>query len=245
MEESKELVIQTVQLSTMSDVFSIILSVVALIVTIIGFFASLKFYRDGVQLQNSANDALSKLEEKTKNIQDQIVGMFDKTLDAAISKGAEVDSSFDDLDKRLVSVKESLTAEAIKELGAAGDMQINKIRDIVNEQLSRIEEGIDLTRVRTENALNKSNNVYTINPNIYEAVLCAFKRLGDRPVSQAELKSIMKIPASILSSTIKKMVEVGQLRVVSDDNGFKSYVVDWDSMPPWLDYNSISKNSYG
>ncbi|MBE4186992.1 hypothetical protein HJ089_22815 [Vibrio parahaemolyticus] len=68
MEQTKEVVIQTVQLSTISDVLAIILSVVALIVTVIGFFASLRFYQDGVVLQKSANDALTKLEEKNKKI---------------------------------------------------------------------------------------------------------------------------------------------------------------------------------
>lgn len=54
MESTKEVVIQTVQLSTISDVLAIILSIVALVITVIGFFASLKFYQDGVVLQKSA-----------------------------------------------------------------------------------------------------------------------------------------------------------------------------------------------
>ena len=62
------------------DVLAIILSVVLLVISIVAFFASLKFYRDGVRLQQKANDALTKIEEKTAFIQGQVGGMFDKTL---------------------------------------------------------------------------------------------------------------------------------------------------------------------
>ncbi|TOJ75633.1 hypothetical protein, partial [Vibrio parahaemolyticus] len=134
MEQTKEVVIQTVQLSTISDVLAIILSVVALIVTVIGFFASLRFYQDGVVLQKSANDALTKLEEKTKNIQDQVTGMFDKTLNAAISKGVEIDNSFDALDQKVEDAKKSIIDEAINELGQAGIREREKIERIVNNQ---------------------------------------------------------------------------------------------------------------
>src|SRR5882672_12676261 len=65
---------------------AITLSVVSLIITVVGFFASLKFYRDGVELQRAANEALTKLEEKIGFIQTQVGGMFDKTLEAAIGK---------------------------------------------------------------------------------------------------------------------------------------------------------------
>lgn len=58
----------------------------ALIVTIIGFFASLKFYRDGVQMQARADRVLAKIEERASAIQSQVGGMFDKTLDAALGR---------------------------------------------------------------------------------------------------------------------------------------------------------------
>lgn len=66
------------------DIITIVLSLVALAITIIGFFASLKFYRDGSEMQSQARDALSKIEEKTSTIQTQVGGMFDKTLNAAL-----------------------------------------------------------------------------------------------------------------------------------------------------------------
>ena len=66
------------------EIITIVLSLVALIVTVIGFFASLKFYRDGVEMQAQAARVLSKIEERASAIQSQVGGMFDKTLDAAL-----------------------------------------------------------------------------------------------------------------------------------------------------------------
>ena len=68
------------------ETIAIVLSLVALIVTVIGFFASLKFYRDGVQMQTHAEKVLSKIEERANAIQSQVGGIFDKTLDAALGR---------------------------------------------------------------------------------------------------------------------------------------------------------------
>lgn len=68
------------------DIITIVLSLVALAVTVIGFFASLKFYRDGVEMQTRATNALAKIEERAAAIQSQVGGMFDKTLDAALGR---------------------------------------------------------------------------------------------------------------------------------------------------------------
>lgn len=73
---------------TILDIIAIVLGLVALIVTVIGFFASLKFYRDGSEMQGRARDALAKIEEKAANIQSQVGGMFDKTLDAALGRSS-------------------------------------------------------------------------------------------------------------------------------------------------------------
>jgi hypothetical protein len=68
------------------ETITIVLSLVALIVTVLGFFASLRFYRDGMQMQSRAERALAKIEERASAIQTQVGGMFDKTLDAVIGR---------------------------------------------------------------------------------------------------------------------------------------------------------------
>lgn len=66
------------------DLATIILSVTAILLSGVGFFASLRFYRDGVELQSRVRELLSRVEEKVTSIQSQVGGMFEKTLDAVI-----------------------------------------------------------------------------------------------------------------------------------------------------------------
>jgi predicted RNA-binding protein with PIN domain len=103
------------------DVLSIILSTVALTMTVVGFFASLKFYRDGVELQQKASDALTKLEERTQFIQTQVGGMFDKTLNAAIGKREALAESFSELTAQLESTKDKIIEAAVTQIGEAGE----------------------------------------------------------------------------------------------------------------------------
>ncbi|WDE00823.1 hypothetical protein [Thalassomonas actiniarum] len=190
MDSTKEVVIQTVQLSTISDVLAIILSIVALMITFIGFFASLKFYREGVQLQNAANDALVKLQEKTQNIQDQVVGMFDKTLDAAISKTDEIDSSFDSLDKRLKETKESIVQDALSELKSAGTLTEENIERIVSEQLTSLENKISSTRELAENLVSERKPISMSNPS--SAILHILKE-SDKPLQLMQISQRLGI----------------------------------------------------
>lgn len=86
---------------------AIILSLVALIVTVIGFFASLKFYRDGLEMQSRAEKALSKIEERASTIQTQVGGMFDKTLDAALGRTSAQEAKEQ---QRSMSMRDSVPA---------------------------------------------------------------------------------------------------------------------------------------
>lgn len=70
------------------EIITIVLSLVALFVTVIGFFASLKFYRDGTEMQSRTEKVLSTIEERASAIQTQVGGMFDKTLDAALGRSS-------------------------------------------------------------------------------------------------------------------------------------------------------------
>ena len=68
------------------EIIAIVLSLVALAVTVIGFFASMRFYRDGIQMQTEVQSLLTKIESRASAIQTQIGGMFDRTLDAALGR---------------------------------------------------------------------------------------------------------------------------------------------------------------
>ena len=129
---------------------AIVLSVVSLIITTVGFFASLKFYRDGVELQNAANRALTKLEEKTEFIQSQVGGMFDKTLDAAIGKREILADQFEELNEQLESTKKKLIEESIGQIGAAGEQERKRLSRIVDNQIALIREKVETTRESAE-----------------------------------------------------------------------------------------------
>ncbi|MGA9767934.1 MAG: hypothetical protein WBV94_02770 [Blastocatellia bacterium] len=131
------------------EALSIILSIVSLIVTTVGFFASLKFYRDGVQLQQSANDALTKIAEKTANIQTQVGGMFDKTLEAAL-KNHNMSTSFEELEAQVSTMKDALLAEVRGQIGEAGNQQQQQIKETVENQIRLLSQKVESTRESAE-----------------------------------------------------------------------------------------------
>lgn len=135
------------------DVLAIVLSVVSLIITVIGFFASLKFYRDGTELQQSANNALSKIEEKTQFIQIQVGGMFDKTLNAAIGKREILSDEFEQLNQQLQTTKGRLIEEAIRQIGTTGQQERNRLTEVVNSQIDILRRVIDTARESAEELL--------------------------------------------------------------------------------------------
>ena len=92
------------------NIIAIILSLVALIVTVIAFFASLFFYHKGMNLQTLANDALIKITEKADSIHSQVGGMFDKTLNALIG----LKGNFKDLDEQVQSAADAIVDSVVK-----------------------------------------------------------------------------------------------------------------------------------
>src|SRR5258705_12461948 len=127
---------------TWIDILAIILSIVSLVLAIVGFFASLKFYRDGVNLQQSANNALTKLEEKTQFIQAQVGGMFQQTLDAAIGKRELLSANFANLKIELEETKAKIVEESMAEIGAAGEQERQRISAVVDRQMEGLRQKV-------------------------------------------------------------------------------------------------------
>jgi uncharacterized membrane-anchored protein YhcB (DUF1043 family) len=139
----------TISLADLIGLASLILSVVALVVTIIGFFASLKFYKDGVALQDSATKALSKIEEKTNTIGQQMTGMFDKTLDAAINKGGQINQvsqDFEDIQEQIDKVSKALIEKASTELTSLGSTERERLKEYISEQFKNITDQVVVTQ---------------------------------------------------------------------------------------------------
>ncbi|MGA9997805.1 MAG: hypothetical protein WBP93_20485 [Pyrinomonadaceae bacterium] len=172
---------------TVIEVLSIILSIVSLIITTVGFFASLKFYRDGVQLQKLANDALIKLEEKTQTIQSQVSGMFERTLDAAIGGRNELSKNFEELNEQLEKAQARIIEESVKQVGAANEKERAQLSQIVDSQLDLIRAKIETTR---ESAGEVTFNEFLLkNPDAdIGTKITALLSIEGRPMSGSELR---------------------------------------------------------
>lgn len=203
---------QLVDLSLITNILAIILSIVALVITVIGFFASLKFYRDGVRLQNTANDALVKLEEKTHSIQSQVGGMFEKTLDAAISKSTQLDTTFDQLNDQLVSTKQNILDATSNELGRLGKEEQNKLMAVVEKQLRSIEEKVMDTKISAESIAIGDAQIYLtmseLQANIVEVLFNSPEEL-----TSAQLSENINKPLIDIKRSIEKLVRRGTINV--------------------------------
>lgn len=125
---------------------SIVLALVSLVITVIGFFASLAFYRHGIQLSNTANDVLGKVEEKVGSIQTQVGGIFEKTLDAAISGRGQVIENISEVQKQLEEAKANIVRQAIQEIGNVGQRERARLSQIVVDQIENVQRRVELAR---------------------------------------------------------------------------------------------------
>lgn len=132
------------------EMAAILLAIVSFVVTVFGFFASLIFYRDGKRSQKEADDTLSKIAEKTDSIQAQVVGILNRTLDAALGKSNELETDFEKLERQLSETKEVLLTQARDQIGEAGEQQRRRIRQAVEEQIKLLEDRVESTRVKAE-----------------------------------------------------------------------------------------------
>jgi len=190
------------QALTFVDALAIILSVVSLIITVVGFFASLKFYREGVELQKSANDALTKLEEKTQFIQTQVGGMFDKTLDAAIGKKAILTENFEELSEQLENTKIKIIEESIKQIGAAGEQERKRVTNLVDAQIDLLRRKIEATRESAEQVAQEITA--SALPSRYLAIL---KELADskKGLTLDEISERVNIKSTLARTRLNKL----------------------------------------
>jgi uncharacterized protein YjbJ (UPF0337 family) len=205
---------------------AILLSIVSFVVTVLGFFASLKFYRDGVELQRVANDALTKLTEKTESIQAQVGGMFDKTLDAALGKRYELSANFEELEKQLSNTKEALLAEVRNQIGEAGEEQQQRIKGTVEEQISLLKEKVESTRESAEKVadspLEQSPPVSAIGLSILKAMLSTGKLLSLSELKQYLSQYDPSLKVSDLGRRLRELSSDGYIAALKE-NGETKY----------------------
>jgi predicted transcriptional regulator len=191
-------------IATFTDIVTIVLSIVALIVTVIGFFASLKFYRDGVRLQNSANDALIRIGEKSLTIQTRVDGWFEKTLDAAIGKSEKLESSFEALNEQLEDSSKAIINNALNEIGSVGTKERNKIETVIKEQMNLLKERVNETR---DNAVDAFTSPFTAFPITgHEGKILALLLEKGKAMTISEISNIVNLTPHSTSSAVGRLV---------------------------------------
>jgi oligoendopeptidase F len=184
---------------------AMVLSVVSLIVTTVGFFASLKFYRDGVELQGKANDALTKIEEKTAFIQTQVGGMFERTLDAAIGKREALSQNFEDLDEQLERAKSKIVEESLSQIGAAGEQERKRLEQVVDSQIKLLRQKVETTRESAEDVAQEvSKYLSPMQRRVHDALMTADH---DLTLSEVVDKTGMNVNAA--RATLVRLIQTG------------------------------------
>ncbi len=180
----------------------------------IGFFASLKFYRDGVALQKAANDALAQLSEKTNSIQTQVGGIFDKTLDAALGRRYELATTFEDLERQLSQTKEALLAEVRGEIGHLGDQEQKRIERTVEAHIKVIRDQVNSTKESAEEIASKPepNAISSSMIGILSVLL-----IRGVPLTVDEIKQNFELeypwlPSSNLARRLRELMHHGYVR---------------------------------
>jgi len=188
------------------DSIAIILALVSLTVTVVGFFASLKFYRDGVELQQAATRALVALEEKASSIQNQVGGMFERTLDAAINKKEDLSDQYEELQRQLDETTTGLVEDAMTQIGAASETERNRIAELVESRMKSLEDRVSSTQRAAERLALESP---VITANVSSLELETLKSLAQHPEPQAftELSARMDVRKQTTHNTLRRLVD--------------------------------------
>jgi len=197
-----------INLSQFIDILAIVLSIVALVVTVIGFFASLKFYREGTNLQKLVNDTLVKIEERANSIHLQVGGMFDKTLTAAIANKEQISTDFDAVNEILKKTEQEIISNASHVLGEAKAENL-KIRDMVKSQMDEVRELIDTARRTSEDAVDAQDIPYTVR--VMNGIRHLLLLGGKSWILEKSIRKSIEAPSPIISKALINMVKNSEI----------------------------------
>jgi uncharacterized membrane protein len=201
---------------TAVEISTTILSLVALAVTVIGFFASLRFYLEGMKHQALANEALVKLEEKVQSIQTQVGGLFDKTLDAAISRDARLTSDFRAIEQQLEESTKAIVDSSVSEINKAGQGERERISAVVEEQVKLIRDRIEETRENAEEAFESA--ALNVPHSAYQAkVLALIAEQGNRTTLQ-DISAQLGTSHGAANKVVRRLADRGLIEIRSIGN---------------------------
>ena len=205
-------------------ILAIVVSMVALTITVLGFFASLKFYRDGVQIQSLARDALARIEEKAASIHTQVGGMFDKTLEAAIGR-TKLDQNFDAVSQQLETTTRKIMDSALSQIGTAGDDQRKQLSETVNREINVLRRRIEKPRESAEELAESAEHapIATGSTGVSSIlnVLCE----ADQPLADSEIAERARVTHGAAIVRLHNLVRSGWVDEVREDGKSPCYKI--------------------
>lgn len=196
----------TISIADLIGLASLILSVVALVVTIIGFFASLKFYKDGIALQDSATKALAKIEEKTNTLGLQMTGMFDKTLDAAINnKGSQITQDFEDTTEQIEKASRVVIEKITNDLNNVGAGEKEKLKKFIEEEFKTISEQVNVAQENATDLVTSSDNEF-VAVSQFQARILESMRSARKPMTIEKISESVGFSAEIVEKSLNRLL---------------------------------------
>ncbi len=198
------------------ETIAILLSILAFSITIIGFFASLRFYQNGMKLQDSANETLSKINLKIDSLQSQVTGMFDKTLDAALSRKEEISEDFESIQQKLKDSTDEILKKVTKDIEVLGKDKADEISKSVRSEFEDISKQLKAAR----EALDQTNIPYKI-PTILQQSAIARRIISsiqnNLQMSESELLKLREGRESLIINRLNRLVRIGLIKCIKTE----------------------------
>lgn len=137
------------------EIWSIILAISSFITGVGAAAASVYFYTQAMSLQRKSDEALAEIREKSSSLQDQVGGMNERLLDAALSRRA-VSESFSTVEAEIGSAPAELMKRIEQAIGEVSAEQQASIEGALSDHMQRIEGALERTQRATTSAMAPS-----------------------------------------------------------------------------------------
>jgi len=198
------------------ETIAILLSILAFLITIIVFFASLRFYKDGMKLQDSANDVLSKINLKIDSLQSQVTGIFDKTLDAALmTRKDEISEDFESVQQKLQDSAEEILKKVKNDIQVIGKDKAEEITESVKNEFEDISKQLKEARA----ALDQTQIPFKI-PTIFQKSAIARRIISSMrsnlQMSESKLLNLREGKDSLIMSRLNTLNKLGLIKKITN-----------------------------
>lgn len=208
------------------DVIAIVLAVVALFVTVVGFFASLRFYREGMEASRLANEVMAKVGEKTETISDQVGGLFRKTLKAALGKRSHLDESLASLNQQISDTNARLVRLAEQSMRSEDDDRKREFIDLINKELEAVSERVKSTQKSVEGMTYSSRVLDYCNSDGQLRIIRYLDGVDEQWVRLSTLASHGNMPDNEAAEFLDSLVESDEVLRRSQGMGLE-YRIRW------------------